>query len=119
MFKNFAEAGGLHALTQALTACMSESEGRLQRRSAAFAGRTYMLNETICGVNSTGAAQATRPSYLVNRWLTAIFTAYEGRITDLIRERDRALAARLPPDGVGARQDCALEVTSAFNLPDR
>ena len=56
--------------------------------------------------------QMPRPSYLVNRWLTAIFTAYEREITELIRERDRALLTHLQPVGVEARQDPALEVTS-------
>ncbi|SEJ79483.1 DUF6969 family protein, partial [Sinorhizobium meliloti] len=60
-----------------------------------------------------------RPSYLVNRWLTAIFTAYEQQITELIRERDRALLAHRPPEGVEARQDRALEVTSELKLSDR
>jgi hypothetical protein len=63
--------------------------------------------------------QMPRPSYLVNRWLTAIFAAYEGQIIELIRERDRALAAHRAPEGVGARQDSALEVTSEFNFQDR
>lgn len=63
--------------------------------------------------------QMPRPSYLVNRWLTAIFAAHEDEIAKLIRERDRVLAAHRPPEGVEARQDRALEVTSELNLPDR
>ncbi|MGB3501427.1 MAG: hypothetical protein WBA44_07380 [Mesorhizobium sp.] len=54
--------------------------------------------------------QMPRPSYLVNRWLTAIVTAHEADIADLIRQRD----ARLDQwAGEGdKRQDRALEVTS-------
>ncbi len=63
--------------------------------------------------------QMPRPSYLVNRWLTAIFTAHESEIAGLVRERDRVLAAHIPPGGVEARQDRALEVTSEFSFPDR
>ncbi|WP_412549751.1 DUF6969 family protein, partial [Sinorhizobium meliloti] len=46
-------------------------------------------------------------------------TAYEQQITELIRERDRALLAHRPPEGVEARQDRALEVTSELKLSDR
>lgn len=53
-----------------------------------------------------------RPSYLVNRWLTTIFFAYEAEIADLIRARDQALADHVAPTGVEVRQDRALEVTS-------
>ena len=55
-----------------------------------------------------------RPSYLVNRWLTAVFVANEDEIVELIRERDRAIAAHVPPQGVAPREDRALEVTSEF-----
>ncbi|MCR6634292.1 hypothetical protein [Devosia sp.] len=58
--------------------------------------------------------QMPSPSYLVNRWLTAIFVAYESEIADLIRARDALLAAHVPPDGIAVREDRALEVTSEF-----
>lgn len=60
--------------------------------------------------------QMPSPSYLVNRWLTAIFVAYESEIAALIRERDRVLAAHVPPENVAVRQDRGLEVTSEFLL---
>lgn len=63
--------------------------------------------------------QMPSPSYLVNRWLTAIFVAYENEITELIRQRDRVLAAHVAPDGTEPWQDRALEVTSEFVLPAR
>lgn len=92
--------------------------------------RLFTVNQWVVGDDWLGAegtitllprfdVQMPRPSYLVNRWLTAIFTAYEGQIAELIRERDHTLAAHRPPEGVGACQDRALEVTSEFNLPDR
>ncbi|MBN9335837.1 hypothetical protein [Devosia sp.] len=61
--------------------------------------------------------QMPSPSYLVNRWLTAIVIAYEDEIAELIRQRDRVLAAHVAPDGGAAREDRALEVTSQFE-PD-
>lgn len=60
--------------------------------------------------------QMPSPSYLVNRWLTAIFVAYESEIAALIRERDRVLAVHVPPENVAVRQDRGLEVTSEFLL---
>ena len=57
-----------------------------------------------------------RPSYLVNRWLTALFVAWEPEIAELIRARDRTLAAHVPPEGTPALQDRALEVTSELWL---
>lgn len=58
--------------------------------------------------------QMPAPSYLVNRWLTAIFVAYEAEILDLIEARDRVLAAHVPPEGVEAREDRGLEVLSEY-----
>jgi len=55
-----------------------------------------------------------KPSYLVNRWLTAIVRLYQAEIAELIRERDRVLSAHAAPDGVQAREDRSLEVTSSL-----
>ncbi|RVP49199.1 DUF6969 family protein [Sinorhizobium medicae] len=60
--------------------------------------------------------QMPRPSYLVNRWLTAVFAAWDEEIAGLIRERDRALATHRPAEGVEARQDRVLEVISELKL---
>lgn len=58
--------------------------------------------------------QMPRPSYLVNRWLTAMFVAHEERIADLIRARDAAISGHRSQDDTPARQDRELEVTSEF-----
>jgi len=60
--------------------------------------------------------QMPRPSYLVNRWLTAMFVAWEPQIAELIRERDRVLAAHVAPDGVTTGQDRTLEVTAELRI---
>lgn len=57
-----------------------------------------------------------RPSYLVNRWLTAVFSAYETQIADLIRQRDVTLSSHTAPDDKPVREDRTLEVTSEFRL---
>lgn len=60
--------------------------------------------------------QMPRPSYLVNRWLTGVLVAYRSEIVDLVRERDAVLAGHEPPQGLPARGDHGLEVTSQFWL---
>lgn len=59
--------------------------------------------------------QMARPSYLVNRWLTAVFVRYEAEITALIRERDRVIAAYGEGDFLQNRSDKTLEVTAQFH----
>lgn len=53
-----------------------------------------------------------RPSYLVNRWLTAVLDLYSEEIAALIGARDERLAAHRPADGGPPREDRSLEVTS-------
>jgi hypothetical protein len=61
--------------------------------------------------------QMPRPSYLVNRWLTAIVVAYEPQIAELLRERDRVLAANGAANPHSVHQDRSLEVLSEFLVP--
>lgn len=56
--------------------------------------------------------QMPRPSYLVNRWLSAILRVYGPEIIQLIRERDAAIAAHTSPQGIAVLEDRSLEVTS-------
>lgn len=60
--------------------------------------------------------QMPRPSYLVNRWLTAMLAAHESEIETLVRERDRVLADHRPPEGIAVREDRNLEVPSQLDL---
>ncbi|UYO00800.1 MAG: hypothetical protein KIT02_06225 [Devosia sp.] len=72
--------------------------------------------ETTIPLLSRFDMQMPRPSYLVNRWLTAILVAYEDDIAGLIRQRDGVLGAHVAPAGGIAREDRALEVTSELVL---
>ena len=56
--------------------------------------------------------QMARPSYLVNRWLTAIVGLYHDEIAALITQRDAVLGAHTPPEGTQTLQDRSLEVVS-------
>ena len=57
-----------------------------------------------------------RPSYLVNRWLSAVVGLHVEEIRTLVRERDRVLAAHQPGNDAPARDDRALEVTSELGV---
>jgi len=56
--------------------------------------------------------QLARPSYMVNRWLTAVVRLYSAEIAGLIEARDRAIAAHATGDAEAAKADHSLEVTS-------
>ncbi|GAA4531151.1 hypothetical protein GCM10023174_22180 [Chelativorans composti] len=73
----------------------------------------YADAETLIGLLPKFDVQMPRPSYLVNRWLTAILRLYEPEIATLIREREATLAARRSsPDDTAVLEDRTLEVTS-------
>ncbi len=89
--------------------------------------RLFTVNQWVVGDDWLDADQTIdllprfdvhmpRPSYLVNRWLTAILAAYEPEIADLIRRRDEVLGAHQPAQGVAVREDQTLEVTSELIL---
>lgn len=121
-FHCFLRPEGLHGPVHHLVAVGVDAEGRLLR--------LFTVNQWVVGDDWADAAtsaallgrfdmQMPRPSYLVNRWLTAIIVAYEAQIAALIAERDRVLAAHSPPEGVSAREDRGLEVTSEYVLDAR
>lgn len=59
--------------------------------------------------------QMARPSYLVNRWLTAVVAAHEAQIKDLILKRDEALSASVA-DLQSALQNRDLEMLSEYRV---
>jgi len=83
--------------------------------------RLFTVNQWVVGDNWLDAeptiallprfdVHMARPSYLVNRWLTAVVRRYEPQIAELIRARDQRLAARI--DNPALLADRSLEVTS-------
>lgn len=102
-----------------LVAVGVDAEGRLLR--------LFTVNHWVVGDDWVGAealvpllgrfdVQMPRPSYLVNRWLTAILVAYEDEIAELIRARDRAIAAREANGETAVREDRGLEVLSELRF---
>lgn len=67
---------------------------------------------TSIGLLEKFDVQMARPSYLVNRWLTAILALYHSEIAALIVQRDAILAAHTSTEGTPTLQDRTLEVVS-------
>jgi len=92
-----------------------DAHGRLQRLFTVnqwVVGDSWLDAEASIGLIERFDMQMPGPSYLTNRWLTAIVRLYGDEIAQLIRGRDAKLAAHRPVDGSPAREDRALEVTS-------
>lgn len=104
-----------------LAAVGVDAMGRLLR---IFTVNQWVVGDDWAGAEATVAAlakfdvQMPRPSYLVNRWLTAVLVAHEAEIIELILERDRVLDAHVSADGTPAREDRSLEVTSELRIAD-
>lgn len=96
-----------------------DADGRLLRL---FTVNQWVVGDDWADADQTVALverfdmQMPSPSYLVNRWLTAIFVAYGSEIATLIRARDKLLADHVPPEGTATREDRALEVTSELAI---
>ena len=96
-----------------------DADGRLLRL---FTVNQWVVGDDWADADQTSALmerfdmQMPSPSYLVNRWLTAIFVAYGSEIATLIHARDKLLADHVPPDGTATREDRALEVTSELAI---
>ncbi len=91
--------------------------GRLHRL---FTVNQWVVGDTWLDAEATIAllprfdVHFSKPSYLVNRWLTAVVRHFQPEIETLIRERDAVLAGHIAPQGVAVREDRQLEVTSSL-----
>lgn len=108
-------AGPIHHLL----AVGVDAEGRLLRLFTVnqwVVGDDWADAQTTIPLLARFDMQMPRPSYLVNRWLTAIVVAHQATIEGLLRERDRVLLAHVPADGSSPREDRSLEVLSEFRV---
>jgi hypothetical protein len=114
-FHCFIRPEGREGPVHHLAAIGVDAYGRLRR---IFTVNQWVVGDTWLDAEPTLAfldrfdVQMPRPSYLVNRWVSAVFRLYQGEIADLIRQRDARIAAHRAPVGVAPREDHALEVTS-------
>jgi hypothetical protein len=114
-FHCFVRPQGKDGPVHHLVAVGVDAYGRLQRL---FTVNQWVVADAWLDAEPTIALlerfdmEMPQPSYLTNRWLTAILRLYAHEIAALIRERDRILAVHRAPEGVSSRDDRALEVTS-------
>jgi hypothetical protein len=114
-FHCFVRPNGKDGPVHHLVAVGVDAHGRLQRL---FTVNQWVVADTWLDAEASIALldrfdmQMPQPSYLTNRWLTAILGLYGDEIAALIRQRDVTIAAHRAPQGIEPRDDRALEVTS-------
>lgn len=117
-FHCFLRPEGAHGPVHHLVAVGVDPYGKLIRL---FTVNQWVVGDIWADAETTVAllprfnAELGRPSYLVNRWLTAILSLYHDDIAALIHRRDQVLADHTPPEGTPAREDRTLEVTSEMD----
>jgi hypothetical protein len=102
-----------------LVAVGVDAHGRLVRLFTVnqwVVGDTWLDAEASVALLPRFDMQMPNPSYLANRWLTAILRLYEPEIAGLIRARDATLAAHHSSEGTAPRDDRSLEVTSELRV---
>ena len=115
-FHCFVRPEGQEGPVHHLVAVGVDAGGRLLRLFTVnqwVVGDDWADAETTSGLVSRFDMQMPRPSYLINRWLTAILVAYEPQIAVLLRQRDAALG-ELAAGGPDPREDRSREVLSEF-----
>jgi hypothetical protein len=118
-FHCFVRPNGKDGPVHHLAAVGVDAYGRLQRL---FTVNQWVVADTWLDAEPTIALlerfdmQMPQPSYLANRWLTAILRLYAGEIAALVRQRDVALAAHQALQGIAPRDDRTLEVTSELRV---
>ena len=115
-FHCFVRPEGQEGPVHHLVAVGVDAGGRLLRLFTVnqwVVGDDWADAETTSGLVSRFDMQMPRPSYLINRWLTAILVAYEPQIAVLLQQRDAALGA-FSAGGPDPREDRSREVLSEF-----
>jgi len=118
-FHCFVRPAGVEGPVHHLVAIGVDAHGRLLRLFTVnqwVVGDDWLEAEPTIALLPQFDVQMPRPSYLVNRWLTAVIRLYEDEIAGLIRDRDAVLDAHVPPAGMAVRADETLEVTSELTV---
>lgn len=116
-FHCFVRPEGADGVVHHLCAVGVDANGRLLRL---FTVNQWVVDddwadaETLVSLLGRFDVQMPQPSYLVNRWLTAVLVAHGAEIADLIRRRDTILAAHHPAGGGPVGEDRALEVLAEW-----
>lgn len=119
-FHCFVRPNGAKGPVHHLIAVGVDAFGKLHRLFTVnqwVVGDTWLEAEPTIALLPRFDMQLAKPSYLVNRWLTAIITQYQSEIEQLIRERDVTLLRHAAGRDTGAiRDDRSLEVTSSLTI---
>ena len=118
-FHCFVRPDGKDGPVHHLIAVGVDAHGRLQRLFTVnqwVVGDSWLDAEPSIALLERFDMQMPQPSYLTNRWLSAILRLYADEIATLIRQRDATLAERQVPGGAPIREDRALEVTSELRV---
>lgn len=118
-FHCFVRPDGKDGPVHHLIAVGVDAYGRLQRLFTVnqwVVGDSWLDAEPSIALLERFDMQMPQPSYLTNRWLSAILRLYADEIADLIRARDAILSARQTPGGAPIRDDRTLEVTSELRV---
>lgn len=118
-FHCFVRPAGKEGPVHHLVAVGVDAHGRLQRLFTVnqwVVGDTWLDAEASIPLLDRFDMQMPLPSYLTNRWLTAVLRLYSDEIAELIRQRDEKLAGHQPADGAAPREDKSLEVTSELRV---
>ncbi|MGB3339352.1 MAG: hypothetical protein WBA73_19425 [Devosia sp.] len=119
-FHCFVRPDGAQGPVHHLIAIGVDAFGKLHRLFTVnqwVVGDTWLDAEPTIALLPRFDMQLAKPSYLVNRWLTAIVAQYQPEIEQLIRERDaRLLQHSTAPDIAQVREDRSLEVTSSLTI---
>jgi len=119
-FHCFVRPDGAQGPVHHLVAIGVDAFGKLHRLFTVnqwVVGDTWLDAEPTIALLPRFDMQLAKPSYLVNRWLTAIVTQYQSEIEQLIRDRDATLLRHAAGgEALAARDDRGLEVTSSLMI---
>jgi len=81
-------------------------------------GETWYAAADVCAMLDYFAIDHTHPSWALNRWISAMFRLFKPQMLELVRARDRTIAAWRSRAGakVSAYDDRLLEVTSMLAI---
>ena len=81
-------------------------------------GETWYRAHDVCAMLESFDIKMSRPSWPVNRWLTAMLRLFRPQIEDLLIQRDERIRAHAHehPDALNVYEDRKLEVTSQLKV---
>src|SRR5216684_4183133 len=81
-------------------------------------GETWYSATDVCAMLDYFVVDHTRPSWALNRWISAMFGLFKPQIAELVQARDRTIAKWKPSSStaVSVYDDRSLEVTSAIAI---